>query len=144
MLLPHWNAQKNASTMYKRPSGEAAALWSSCAKESGIDQGNNLLWRTTEQRMACFRAYTWYRTENPVLIPSSTFNQLSGSKFGWPSSFHHMRQSVTFARWNLLLFLGLKTCVLVVGFGHLKPSVLVVRKLFILVVINESSAKGDL
>ena len=34
---------------------------------------------------------------------------------------HHMRKSVTFARWNLLLFLGLKTGVLVVRCGHLKP-----------------------
>ena len=48
---------------------------------------NNLLRRTTEQRMGCFWAYTWYRTENPVLIPFSTFNQSLGSKFGWPSSF---------------------------------------------------------
>ena len=85
MLLPHKNAQKNASIMYKG----LAARWKpyEVVRERIWNRCNNLLWRNTEQRMGCFRAYTWYRTENPVLIPSAIFKQSSGSKFGWPSSF---------------------------------------------------------
>ena len=85
MLLPHKNAQKNASIMYKG----LAARWKpyEVVRERIWNRCNNLLWRNTEQRMGCFRGYTWYRTENPVLIPSAIFKQSSGSKFGWPSSF---------------------------------------------------------
>ena len=93
----------------------------SCAKESGIDVTTycdvmqNREWavferiRDTEQRIPCsFR-----------LQPSSN-RRVANS--GGLHLLHHMRKSVTIARWNLLMFLGLKTCVLVVLCGHLKPA----------------------
>ena len=93
----------------------------SCAKESGIDVTTyydviqNREWvvferiHDTEQRIPCLSR-----------LQSSSNRRVANS--GGLHLLHHMRKSVTIARWNLLMFLGLKTCVLVVLCGHLKPA----------------------
>ena len=89
----------------------------SCAKESGIDVTTyydviqNREWvvfegiRDTEQRIPCLSR----------LLSSSNRRV---ANLGGLHLLHHMPKSVTIARWDLLLFLGLKNCVLVVRCGH--------------------------
>ena len=93
----------------------------SCAKESGIDVTTyydviqNREWvvferiHDTEQRIPCLSR-----------LQSSSNRREANS--GGLHLLHHMRKSVTITCWDLLLFLGLKNCVLVVRCGHLKPA----------------------